>query len=200
MDAAKSDAESWPNGFAAGGIAVVAPDLRGHGDTWHGSGVGCAEDTDLNIETLSRDMEALLDIMFSSSKGSHGSDCDGSSASNCNAKNSKSNSSESSSSGQGELEKGPAANTSTATAKARRQRLILVGHSLGGAVATHLCARLRARRATKAQSTHVSSDDSSSSSRLALSRSSRVELEVCGLALFDAIEGTAIEAIDAGIS
>lgn len=199
MDAAKSDAESRSNGFAAGGIAVVAPDLRGHGDTRHGSGVGCAEDTDLNIETLSRDMEALLDIMFSCSKGSHGSDSDGSSASNSSANNSKNCGSESSSSGQGELEKGPAANTSTATVKARRQRVILVGHSLGGAVATHLCARLRARRATKEQSTHVSSEDSSNSS-LALSRSSRVELEVCGLALFDAIEGTAIEAIDAGIS
>ena len=137
--------------------------------------MGCAEDTDLNIETLSGDVEALLDIMFNS---------------------------DSNSGGQGTLEESAARTSSASGAtaaevKVRRQRVILVGHSLGGAVATHLCARLRARRVDKDKPSSICGEETDGSSSGVASRR-RAEIEVCGLALLDAIEGTAVEAIDAG--
>jgi pimeloyl-ACP methyl ester carboxylesterase len=63
--------------------------------------------------------------------------------------------------------------------------VILVGHSLGGAVATHLCALLLARR-----------QPSAPARTQGVARA--VELTVCGLAVLDAVEGTALASIDAG--
>jgi len=109
-------------GLGGGGIGIIAPDMRGHGHTRHGG----VADGRLDIETLTRDADAVVAATLRHYYAAAAGRPDSSSSSS-------SSSSGVSSSGSRDGPTGPSA-------------VILVGHSLGGAVAT----RLSHRRALEA--------------------------------------------------